>query len=281
MTITCPQCSARLVIEDGKMPARQFTVRCPKCQQVVEVQPPVPAVEPAGGPITLGDLDVASKTRYQKPVAAPAFKLDKPADAGDAPTAAPPPPAPTPTEGTQDLTRLLTAALQQALAASAVGGKLALGTFDRPGIVADGVPEQRRALVCADPQQRYRIARVLAEGGYEVFVAEDTAQAIERMREDHMHVVVLDANFDPEEKGAAFIRRELSALSPAARRRTFYVHLSADQRTADPHAAFVNHANFVLHPEDIDDLPSLLARTIREFNELYQDFNHVMRAAGI
>ncbi|MDQ3584467.1 MAG: hypothetical protein M3407_01710, partial [Acidobacteriota bacterium] len=84
-----------------------------------------------------------------------------------------------------------------------------------------------------------------------------------------------------EEKGAAFIRRELSALRPALRRRTFYIHLTAEQRTGDPHAAFINHANFVLNPADIEDLSDLLGRAIREFNELYQDFNCAMQAAGI
>ncbi|MBA3247973.1 MAG: zinc-ribbon domain-containing protein, partial [Pyrinomonadaceae bacterium] len=40
MTINCPQCSARLVMEDSKLPARQFTVRCPKCQHIIDAQPP-------------------------------------------------------------------------------------------------------------------------------------------------------------------------------------------------------------------------------------------------
>lgn len=263
MTINCPQCSARLTIEDGKLPARQFTVRCPKCQHIIDAQPPAAAREPAS-PITVGDVAFTSQARYQKPAAAPVFKLEPPPEPDAAGPGVP---------AAEELARALVALLQ--------GSTATIGGSARPTNLRRRADDVRRVLVCADPQRRFAIARVLVEGGHEVFVAEDTAQAIERMREDHMHVVILEPSFDAEEKGAAFIRRELSALRPAFRRRTFYIHLTAEQRTGDPHAAFINHANFVLNAADIEDLSDLLGRAIREFNELYQDFNCAIQAAGI
>ena len=131
----------------------------------------------------------------------------------------------------------------------------------------------------AAPDHRYAVARVLVENGYEAFVAEDTTQAIERMREDKMAIVILDPGFDSVEQGAAFIRREISALRPAARRRLFFVVVSPELRTGDAHLAFVNHANLALNPSDVEDLPALLDRSIRDFNELYRDFNKALQVA--
>jgi len=263
MTINCPQCSARLTIEDSKLPARQFTMRCPKCQHIIDAQPPAPPHERASA-ITVGDVAFTSQTRYQRPTAAPVFKLEEPPEQDEVAQSVP---------AAEDLARALVALLQGA--AATTGDAARSANLKRP---AD---DMRRVLVCAAPQHRFAVASVLVEGSCEVFVAEDTAQAIERMREDHMHVVILEPSFDAEEKGAAFVRRELSGLRPALRRRTFYVHLAAEQRTGDPHAAFINHANFVLNPADIEDLSDLLERAVREFNELYQDFNRALHVAGI
>jgi CheY-like chemotaxis protein len=138
----------------------------------------------------------------------------------------------------------------------------------------------RRVLVCATQEQRFGVARVLVESGYEVFVAEDTTQAIERMREqDKMDIVILDPIFDAQEQGAAFIRREISALRPAARRRLFFVVMAQDMRTGDQHLAFVNHANLVVNPADAEELPALLERMVRDFNELYREFNKALQVA--
>jgi predicted Zn finger-like uncharacterized protein len=41
----CPQCSARIQIDDAKVPARPFKVRCPKCQNVMPL--PGRAQDPA------------------------------------------------------------------------------------------------------------------------------------------------------------------------------------------------------------------------------------------
>src|SRR5713101_4071556 len=39
MTLLCPQCQARLQLDNTKTPSQPFTVRCPKCQTAVKFQP--------------------------------------------------------------------------------------------------------------------------------------------------------------------------------------------------------------------------------------------------
>ncbi len=54
MQAQCPQCSARIQIDDAKVPDRSFKVRCPKCQQVMTLpgrgQAPGETGEPAATP---------------------------------------------------------------------------------------------------------------------------------------------------------------------------------------------------------------------------------------
>jgi CheY-like chemotaxis protein len=135
----------------------------------------------------------------------------------------------------------------------------------------------RRALVCLHEDEREQLARNLAENGYQVFVAEDTRQAIERMRENQLDVVIVDPRFDAVEQGAVFVSREVNILRPAQRRRLFFVLLSASLRTMDSHSAFLNNVNAVVNVSDIAELPALLEHRLRDFNELYKDFNNVLK----
>lgn len=267
MVITCQQCSARLQLDDSKIPARAFTVRCPKCQHVINAQPAAqaPATTVGGGALGLGDVPAAQPVRTSRPAAAPIFKPES----GDAEAA----PEGNALRGDRDeITNLLSALLQRAMTTAAAEASRGVGRLDLT---------HRCVLVCASAEHRFNVARVLVENGHEVYVAEDTTQAIERMREKKMDVVILEPSFDAQEQGAAFIRREIAALRPSARRRLFFVVLSADLRSGDTHQAFLAHANLTLNPADLGELPVLLDRGIRDFNELYREFNRVQQVAQV
>jgi predicted Zn finger-like uncharacterized protein len=263
MVIICQQCSARLQLDDAKVPSRSFTVRCPKCQQIINAQPPASA--PDYSALGVGDVSQPGQSRFGRPMPAPAFRPET--DAPDAPADDPL------VSNKNEVTRLLSSLLQQAMTTAATEASQTTGKR--------GWGNHRRALVCASPEHRYAVARVLVENGYEAFVAEDTTQAIERMREDQMDVILLAPDFDPQEQGPSFITREISALRAAVRRRTFFVHLMPDVRTGDAHAALIRSANFVLNPADIEDMPRVLDRAIRDYNELYRNYNQALQLQGI
>jgi len=132
--------------------------------------------------------------------------------------------------------------------------------------------DQRKALVCTAETYRDTAARRLTQSGYQVFVAEDTRQAVETMRANKMDVVLLEPQFDPAEQGSAFVIREINVLRPPQRRRIFFVLLSPSMRTMDAHAAFLSNVNTVVNLTDIEELPRILEVALREFNELYRDF---------
>jgi response regulator RpfG family c-di-GMP phosphodiesterase len=141
--------------------------------------------------------------------------------------------------------------------------------------------DRRKVLVCTPDEYRAKLARTLTQEGYQVFVASDTKQAVERMRENPLDIVILEPNFDAADQGAAFVVREVNVLRPAPRRRLFFVLLSPTLRTMDAHAAFLNNVNAVVNLRDLDDLPRVLGHALREYNDLYKDFNATLGVMAI
>lgn len=256
MIIVCQKCGSRLQVDETKIPSRPFTIRCPKCNANVDCASGNPAVEQ--GAIAIGGSPATGNPRFEQPRPAPLFELEQTCKEVSVATSA-----------AERLVELLSGLLNQS---GAPGSNPQSG---RPSW------NPRTALVCIPEDNRDSVARALAENGYQVFVAENTSQAVDRMRENQLDVVLLDQRFDPVEQGAVFVTREVNILRPAQRRRLFFVLLSTSLRTMDAHAAFLNNANAIINLNEIGDLPALIEHRVREFNELYKDFNSVLRIPAL
>ncbi|MBC8030306.1 MAG: zinc-ribbon domain-containing protein [Pyrinomonadaceae bacterium] len=251
MIIVCQDCTSRLQVDETKVPSRPFSVRCPKCNSNINSGSPSTAV--AQSALALGESPATDNPRFeQPPLPAPLFELEATGKENKAVVPA-----------TEKLAELLSSLLsQQAM----TDGSSPIRPSWNP----------RKALVCTPEDNREQVARGLAENGFQVFVAEDTSQAVERMRGNQLDVVVLDSRFDPVEQGSVFVTREVSILRPAQRRRLFFVLLSPTLRTMDAHAAFLNNVNATVNLNDLEELPQLLEHRVREYNELYKDFNSIL-----
>ena len=245
MIIVCQKCDSRLQVDEARVPSQPFVIRCPKCHSSVDSGLSNPALEQGAS----GGVSPAEEARFEQPNPAPLFELQR---------QAPEPPA---GGSTDRLAELLSGLMSQPAAA---GRKV---PYARPSW------DPRKALVCVHEDSRESVARSLAANGYQVFVASDARQAVDRMRENLLDVVLLDPRFDPVEQGPVFVTREVNILRPAQRRRLFFVLLSPSLRTMDSHTAFLNNVNAIINMGEIDDLPSLIERRVREYNELYKDFN--------
>lgn len=260
MLVICPNCKARLQLDETKLPASVSKARCPKCQGNVEIKPPSP-----------GDSDVhTSLPADMTPPASPISLFERP------PAAAPFKAAEVSSDtsqsgaGSQDMAKVLVDLLRQKDQPTATAGARHRPVWDR-----------RKVLVCTDEANRQQVAERLAAQDYDVYVAENTVEALGRMREDRMDVLVLESTFDPVEQGFAFVMREIKLMSPNQRRRIFFVLVTPNARTMDLHAAFLNNSNLVVNPADVERLPEALEVSLRHFNELYREFNRALDVAPI
>ena len=257
-------------LDDAKVPARAFTVRCPKCQHIINAQP---APSPDEGSAVAAGGDLPTTTRAQRDAnTAPATDITltpEVAPVGESSG------EPSGEPSVAEAARLLVELLGRGAGAAGPPEGGADGARRRPAW------DKRRALVCVSTSPRQEIARDLEREGYEVSQAGGTAQAIERMRADKLDVLVLDNEFDMAEQGAAFLTREINSLRPSERRRLVVVHLSHSGRTEDAHAAFLANANLIVNTGEVARLPRALERTVRDLNELYKDFNRALGAAEL
>lgn len=256
MIIVCQDCGSRLQIDETKVPSRSFSVRCPKCNSNITTG--TSSADVAHSALALGESPATGNPRFeQPPLPAPLFELATKEEAK------------TTVSSTEKLAELLSGLLSQQ--ATTVSGPTGMRPSWNP----------RKALVCLPEDNRDKVARGLAENGFQVFVAQDASQAIERMRENQLDFVILDPRFDPVEQGCVFVTREVSILRPAQRRRLFFVLLSLTLRTMDAHAAFLNNVNATVNVNDLEELPQLLEHRVREYNELYKDFHGVLGVTAL
>lgn len=256
MIIVCQECTSRLQVDETKVLSRPFFVRCPKCNS--SINSASSSSPTAHSALALGESPATGNPRFEHPpLPAPLFEPDTKVKENK-----------TLIPATEKLAELLSDLLSQQT--PTVGSPNARPLWN-----------PRKALICSPDDNREKLARGLAENGFQVFVAEDTSQAVERMRENQLDVVVLDPRFDPVEQGPIFVTREVSILRPAQRRRLFFVLLSPTLRTMDVHAAFLNNVNATVNLSDIEELPQLLEHRLREYNELYKDFNSILGVTAL
>ena len=244
MIIVCPKCSTRLQIDDEKSPNRPFNVRCPKCSNTISAGPASPATEQSA--LAVGGSPATDHPRFEQSTAR-AYESSTQAVASGPATS-------------DDTVRMLFELLAKGT------NQNSTDSHARPAW------DKRKALVCTSEPHRELVARKLTQSGCQVFVAEDTRQAVETMRANKMDVVVLEPQFDPAEQGSVFVIREINVLRPPQRRRLFFILLSPSLRTMDAHAAFLNNVNAVVNVADIEQLERIMEVALREFNELYREF---------
>ena len=282
MIVVCPKCSSQIQASqtNSELPA---SIRCPKCNITLKPVTASPTTEKSAPPVgqslsteqqrfkavspaseksalTVGQSPSTEQHRYRARVPAPLFELNN-----TTPTEVPSSPA----APSQEIGQLLANLLIQH------GNDITVATTARPAW------NPRKALVCTAEIHREAIARQLTKNGYQVFVAQDTGQAVDRMREIQLEVVLLDSDFDAAEQGAAFVTREVNVLRPAQRRRLFFVLLSPLLRTMDAHAAFLHSVNAVVNLREAGDLFGILEHALREYNELYKEFHLALKVAPL
>ncbi len=237
MIIRCDNCSVSLQLDEGKIPTQNFTVRCPRCQNLIRVQ--------KGS--TAQQLEATS-------------------------------PAPAVSDGAQDFSAKesdfqINTALRALLSALQTENKV-LDQSDNSG------EKPRRILLCLG-QKRDEVGKVLVDAGFKVYVAQTPAQANERLREGKTEILIFSPDFAAEFGGAAILQQKVNAMYSSERRRLYLISLEDKGSTMNAHEAFLRNLNLIVNTSDIPQLPIILNRALRDYNDLYHYFNRALQLEPI
>lgn len=235
MNSMCQNCGFDIVIDDTQVPPYAFTVECPRCRKSVTISPPA------------------------KPE--PVLKSDTPAARtqmiGSPPSSAPAQPA--------DMMQ----AFMSMMAAAMAGGNSSPKVTE---MLSKSFAWQRKHIMicCADQNHRVTIESVLDKNRYDTNVPQTSAQAIEFMQELKIDIVLLDPQFDAARQGGIAVLRHVSSLMPKYRRRIYVVLISPQVKTLDTYMAFLNCVNLTVNTDDLESLPIILEKSVKDYNELYK-----------
>jgi predicted Zn finger-like uncharacterized protein len=241
MIIRCDNCSVSLQLDESKIPSGNFSVRCPRCQNLLRVQ------KDASGK----GLSTVEQLAATKAAAATG-------------------------EGAEDFAAKesefqINNAMRSLLSALQSEKTSALAATDEP----DEKP--RRILLCLG-QKADETAKLLAKSGYKVYVAQTPAQANERLRDGKTEILIFSPDFAPEMGGAAVIQQKANAMYSSERRRLYLISLEDGGTTMNAHDAFLRNLNLIVNANDLPQLPLILNRALSDHNDLYANFN---KASGL
>ena len=239
MIIRCDNCSVSLQLDETKIPKTNFTVRCPRCQNLIRVSPQ------------------AKSTVQQLKENAPAVAVN---------------------EGAQEFSAKesefqINNAMRSLLAALKTENKV-LDSDDEESV------KPRRVLLCLG-QKRDEVAKILVEQGYKVYMAQSPAQANERLREGKTEILMFSPDFAADFGGAGILQQKLNTMHSLERRRLFLVSIEDGGTTMSAHEAFLRNLNLIVNTNDINQLPLILNRALKDFNEIYRYYNDAVGAMAI
>lgn len=241
MIIRCDNCSVSLQLDESKIPSGNFSVRCPRCQNLLRVQ------KDASGK-GLSTVDQLAANQPAAVAAEPPGFAAKETD-----------------QQINSALRSLMTALQTDKA-----------TVDGD----DDEDKPRRVLLCLG-EKTDETAKLLAKSGYKVYVAQTPAQANERLREGKTELLIFSPDFAADMGGAAVIQQKANSMYSSERRRLFLVSLEDEGTTMHAHDAFLKNLNLIVNTGDLPQLPLIMTRALSDYNDLYNYFNRASGLASI
>lgn len=244
MVIRCDSCSVSLQLDETKIPSGNFTVRCPRCQNMIRVQ--------------AGASGSASQTVKQLESTSPARAVGDNHQEFSA----------------KESELQINNALRSLLSALKTEDAAVSKTDD------DDDAKPRRVLLCLGKDQDTASTTLLA-AGYKVYIAQNPAQANERLREGKTEIVIYSPDFAAEFGGGSILQQKINKMHPAERRRLYLVSLEDSGATLNAHEAFLRNLNLIISTDDMNQMPLILRRALRDYNDLYHYYNKATGAAEI
>jgi len=143
-----------------------------------------------------------------------------------------------------------------------------------------GEGEKLALVMVADNLRLEKIKEALDELGYNTIRAENTREAVSKMRFQNFDLVILSDLFDNTRLQQSPILQYLNHLSMSVRRKMFVLLMSDTFRTMDHMSAFAMSANLVANWKDLGRLSNILGRAASDNEKFYKVFMDVLKETG-
>jgi DNA-binding NtrC family response regulator len=124
------------------------------------------------------------------------------------------------------------------------------------------------------------IQAALAAMEYQITVADNSRDALKRMRYHTYDVLVVNEDFDTDTPEANGVLIYLERLSMSVRRAMFVVLMSGRYRTMDNMTAFLKSVNLVVNNNNAEDFGKILGRGLTEHLTFYRVFREKLKETG-
>lgn len=131
-----------------------------------------------------------------------------------------------------------------------------------------------------DPGQIEKLKEAIEDVGYKYVAAENTGQAISKMRFHTFELVIISDGFDGIELEQSPVLQYLNHLSMTLRRRMFVALIGESFNTMDHMMAFAMSANLVVGRRDVDKLTGILKNAIADNEKFYKVFMDTLGQVG-
>ena len=243
MIIRCDNCSVSLQLDESKIPGKAFTVKCPRCQNLIQVK------------VGAGKDGSSTVEQLKSNTAAPA--VDENAE-----------------QFAQRESEVQINSALRSLLTALQGEQKSIDMDDEKGV------KPRRVLLCLGAKHDV-VAKTLVNAGYKVYVAQTPAQANERLREGKTEVLLSSPDFAADFGGASILQQKINSMPASERRRLFLTSIEEGGTTMNAHEAFLRNLNLIVNADDIEQLPLILNRALDDFNDLYLYYNRAAGAEAI
>lgn len=141
--------------------------------------------------------------------------------------------------------------------------------------------DRLNALVCIERTEfGPKVSSVLDQMGLNADFAFDMRVAFSKMEYNTYQLLILDDDFDPDNKGTAGIIERMSTIDMSLRRRICIVLISRKFNTNDDMAALHSSVNTIIHQGDINHMESFLSQALADHKNLYSIYTESLKLTG-
>jgi len=137
------------------------------------------------------------------------------------------------------------------------------------------------ALLCEQhPLAANTIKNALNLMDYQITPAENSRDALKRMRYHVYDLIVVNENFDSKNPDSNGVLIYLERLPMSVRRNIFVAMVSSRYRTMDNMMAFHASVDLIINIKNIKDIGKILSRSITDTEMFYRVFKETLKESG-